>query len=111
MFEPSFVRPQSRARTGWTVLVSTGLQAVALAAAIVIPLLSPDLLPRLVADSIMVAPSGPPPGRAPLAEGVVRQRALSRRPAPSGFYEPSAVPQRVATIVEPPGEEPAGMMA
>ncbi len=108
MFEQSFVRPQSRARTGWTVMISTGLQAVGLTAAILVPLLSPDLLPRVVADSIMVAPPGPPPGRLPQTARAARTRALSARPTPDGLYEPTVVPERVATIVEPSNGEPAG---
>lgn len=104
MFEQSFVRPQSRARTGWTVLVSTSIQIVMLGAAILFPLLSPDLLPRLIADSILVAPPGPPPGRAPLPERTAQPRALARRAAPDGFYQPVAVPDRVAAVIDEPAE-------
>jgi protein TonB len=104
MFEQSFVRPQSRVRTGWTVLVSTTIQVVLLCAAILVPLLSPDLLPRLIADSILLAPPDPPPGRAPLPERAAQPRALARRAAPAGFHEPAAVPERVAQIIDEPVE-------
>lgn len=108
MFEQSFVRPQSRARTGWTVLVSTSIQVVMLGAAILVPLLSPDLLPRLIADSILLAPPGPPPGRAPLPERAAQPRALTaRRPAPDGFYQPATVPETVAQVIDEPAESGA----
>lgn len=107
MFEQSFVRPQSRARTGWTVMVSTGLQVVMIGAGIVVPLLSPDLLPQIVANAIYLAPPGPPPGRAPAPERAVRPRAEARRPAPAGLYEPAAVPREVAQIIDEPAGGPA----
>ncbi len=104
MFEQSFIRPQSRARTGWTVLVSTSIQIVMLGAAILAPLLSPDLLPRLIADSILLAPPSPPPGRAPLPGRAAQPRALARRSAPDGFYQPAAVPERVLQMIDEPAE-------
>lgn len=107
MFEQSFIGPQSRARTGWTVLLSSGLQVAIVAAAAVIPLLNPELLPRLVASGIFLAPPGPPPGRAPVPEGAARPRPRARRPAPAGFYEPSSVPRGLKQVIdEPAGDDP-----
>lgn len=104
MFEQSFVQPNSRVRTGWSLVTSFGLQAMLLTVALAIPLVNPELLPKVLESSILLAPPVAPPGPPP---DMPRALATSRAPAretPPGFYQPSTMPAKPAVLVDEPFE-------
>lgn len=109
MFEQSFVQPNSRVRTGWSLVTSFGLQALLLTVALAIPLVNPEILPKVLESSILLAPPAAPPGPPPDMPRVLA--AASRAPArevPSGFYEPAAIPAKPAILVDEPVETSVG---
>ncbi len=102
MFEQSFVQPNSRVRTGWSLVTSFGLQALMLTVALAIPLLNPQILPRVLESAILLVPPAPPPGPPPeLPRALAATRAPGRE-VPRGFYEPAAIPAKPAILVDDP---------
>jgi len=79
MFEQSFVDAKVKTNKSWTILISTAIQVGMVAAAIIIPLLNPELLPKTTLQSMLTAPPPPPPRR--------RRR---RRRAPWCIYKKSS---------------------
>lgn len=61
MFEQSFVEASAKTNKSWTVMVSFALQVCMIVAAIIIPLLNPELLPKTALSMMLVAPPPPPP--------------------------------------------------
>ena len=102
MFEQSFVQPNSRVRTGWSLMTSFGLQALLIGAGVVVPLLNPEVLPKALAQLTLTAPPGPPPGPPPetpraAAASRVRPQAVTR-----GLIEPVTMPARAVIIEDEP---------
>ncbi len=100
MFEQSFVQPNSRVRTGWSLMTSFGLQALLVTAGLVIPLMNPEVLPKALTQLTLTAPPGPPPGPPPetprvAAANRVRQTAVTR-----GLIEPATMPARAVIVVD-----------
>lgn len=93
----------NRSRRGWTTLLSFGLQAVAVALVVSLPLLYTEGVPKLHLISVG-APIGPPPGqRAPVA-----RRPLTSHPMdalrPNIFSAPPVIPSGISPD---PGPAPA----
>lgn len=109
MFEQSFVQPNSRVRTGWSLVTSFGLQALMLAVALAIPLVNPEILPRVLESSILLAPPAPPPGPPPdMPRALADASRAPVREIPPGFYEPAAIPRTPAILVDEPVETGVG---
>ena len=105
MFEQSFVQPNSRVRTGWSLMISFSLQATLILAAIVIPLLNPEILPKALAQITLLAPPGPPPGPPPEVQpAAAAPRRAEARPAPRPdvLTEPTTMPAKPAILVDEP---------
>jgi protein TonB len=102
MFEQTFVQGRSRARTGWTALASIGLQTTLVGAGLLVPLLNPELLPKVIGSGVLMAP---PPGPAPkpveLKAMAPRTKAPPRLLAGGRLFEPTQVRQ-VQIVVDPP---------
>jgi periplasmic protein TonB len=100
MFEMSLVEGRARTHRGWTVIVSFLLQVTLVVAALLIPLVRPDLLPvGLVARIQLMAPPGPPPAPPPPAAAPIAAVKRAVRQFVAGrLLEPSRVPQRAALI-------------
>lgn len=104
MFEQALAVEYARSNRAWTTLVGMAGQAAALAAAIILPITSPDTLPRpqtlvqLFMPHAPVAPAPPPP--AALAGGPrVNRPGLQFRGV---LTEPGKIPPRPVLIEEPP---------
>lgn len=102
MFEQSFVEGRARTRRGWSVLTSIILQTGAVAIALLIPLMKPELLPQVVT----VMPLSPPPPAPPQPPDVPKMERV-RPAAPSQVRGTTLVsyrniPDQAQTIIDPP---------
>lgn len=102
MFEQSFVdRPA--VRTGWSVLISFLLQTAGLVVAALVPLLNPELLPRLNGTaSLRLAP---PPGKPPAPPKPRAAPPSPTRQTPSQVFHgrlllPPRIPSKVEMVVD-----------
>ena len=102
MFEQSFVQPASRVRTGWSLMTSFGLQALLVTAALAIPLINPEMLPKAMTHIALTAPPGPPPGPPPEAPRAVASNRVQPRPVTRGLIEPVTMPARAVILVDEP---------
>lgn len=100
MFEMSLVEGRARTRRGWSVIASFLLQVTLVVAALLIPLLRPDLLPvGLVARIQLMAPPGPPPGPPPPAAAPLTAAKRAARQFVAGrLLEPRRIPERAVLI-------------
>ncbi len=83
-------------------MTSFGLQALLVTAALVIPLMNPEVLPKALTQLTLTAPPGPPPGPPPgtprvAATSRVRPQAVTR-----GLIEPATMPARTVVIEDEP---------
>lgn len=102
MFEQSFVQPASRVRTGWSLMTSFGLQALMVTAALAIPLVNPEILPKALIQISLVAPPGPPPGPPPEAPRAAASNRVQPRPVTRGLIEPATMPARPVAVIDEP---------
>ena len=107
MFEQSFVQPASRVRTGWSLMTSFGLQALIVTAALAIPLVNPEILPKALIQISLAAPPGPPPGPPPEAPRVAASNRAQPRPVTRGLIEPVTMPARPAAVIDVPDHDVA----
>lgn len=102
MFEHSFVDAGARTHRPWTVVVSTTLQMAALAAAFVVPMVHPDLLPRMAFATALLSP---PPALVPEPPVLARAVEVVKKYVPlfNGFtlIEPTSMPPKARFIDEP----------
>jgi len=108
MFEQSFVQPNSRVRTGWSLVTSFGLQAILVTVALAIPLINPEILPKVLEAGILLAPPTPPPGRPPEMPPALAASRAPVRNAPDGFYQPATMPAKPAILIDPPEQAGVG---
>ena len=106
MFEMSFVEGRARTRRAWTAAVSFLLQVALVLAALLIPLLRPELLPASLAGRVqLLAPPGPPPAPpAPAAASAGPVRRAARQSFAGRLVMPQRMPARAAVITDEPGE-------
>lgn len=102
MFEQSFVQPASRVRTGWSLMTSFGLQALMITAALAIPLVNPEMLPKALTQLALVAPPGPPPGPPPETPRVAAASRVQPREVTRGLIEPATMPAKPVIVVDEP---------
>ncbi|MFB3829311.1 MAG: energy transducer TonB [Bryobacteraceae bacterium] len=105
MFEQVMAAGLEHDRRAWTALAGMGCQLSLVAAAVIAPLVSPQVLPRTQFLEKIVAPR-PPAGRQPTAVRVVD---VQRAPRPTQIVRgqliaprPEAIPARPVLIDEPP---------
>ena len=105
MFNDALLEDRAGSRRPWTIAVSFLAQGLALALAILAPLLTATDLPTRQWVAHLLAPPAPPP--APLPPERARL-APSREPAPrfdeSTLVTPALIPDEIAAIVDPPAE-------
>ena len=99
MFEHSFVGASVKTNRGWPVVASLTIQFSLVGAALLVPLVNPEILPRAVWTALPLAappPPAPPPAAAPVVEQVMR----TVRSVMDGarMLLPRAIPPRVAMI-------------
>ncbi|MEO5937034.1 MAG: energy transducer TonB, partial [Terriglobales bacterium] len=63
MFEDSLIESTGRirTRTGWTTMMSFGIQALIIGVLVLIPLIYTEALPKASLTTFLVAPPPPPP--------------------------------------------------
>lgn len=106
MFEQSFVETRVRTNRGWTVVASFASQFVVVCVALLVPLLKPELLPRVFQSAVFL---GPPPAAVPRPPDVPRAAQPSKAPPPlmtaAGLRLTGRIPEKPASIVDPPDVE------
>src|ERR1700687_4033469 len=101
MFEQTFVDGTGRTNKPWTVVVSFLTQIVGITAAIIIPLLFTDALPKTQLTSFLVAPPPPPPPPPPPAAAAPKIVKVIPRQFDAGkLMQPKAIPKDIAMIKE-----------
>ena len=99
MFEQTFV--EGKTSKPWTVVVSFLVQMVGLVAAIIIPLLFTDALPKTQLTSFLVAPPPPPPPPPPPAAAAPKIVKVIPRQFDAGkLMQPKAIPKEITMIKE-----------
>jgi protein TonB len=111
MFEQTFIEGRAKTSRGWPVVVSFSLQVCGIAVALAVPLLNPELLPRMAMTVYLAAPSPPPPPPPPPPAGSVVRAARTPQRVFDGarLLEPQRIPQQVAMIVEAPESTTPGV--
>jgi len=100
MFENTLVDHRGTSRKSWSVVVSFLAQSLLVCVAILIPLLSTDVLPAQRWVSFLLEPPRPPAGPAPAPEVRRSPQPQPERIADSAFQAPSLIPEKVALITE-----------
>jgi len=99
MFEQTFV--EGKTSKPWTVVVSFLVQMVGITAAIIIPLLFTDALPKTQLTSFLVAPPPPPPPPPPPAAAAPKVVKVIPRQFDAGkLMQPKAIPKEITMIKE-----------
>jgi protein TonB len=99
MFEQTFV--EGKTQKPWTVVVSFLAQIVGITAAIIIPLLFTDALPKTQLTSFLVAPPPPPPPPPPPAAAAPKVVKVIPRQFDAGkLMQPKAIPKEITMIKE-----------
>src|SRR5215469_9372096 len=105
MFDEMIVsgKPGEMARTGkpWSVGVSVVLQAAALGALLLIPLIYTQTLPNAMLNTFLVAPPPPAPPPPP-AQTVVKQQVKTKTFAVSPAVAPTVIPKRIEVAKDEP---------
>ena len=115
MFEQTFVDGTVKTNKGWTVILSFGLQIIAVGVLVLIPLIYTDTLPKATLTSFLVAPPPPPPPPPP-PQPVAQVKVV--KVAPRQFdagrlMAPKSIPKEIAMIKEedlPPPSAAGGVV-
>jgi len=101
MFEQTFVDGVGKTHKPLTVVVSFLTQLVGITAAIIIPLLFTDALPKTQLTSFLVAPPPPPPPPPPPAASAPKIVKVIPRQFDAGkLMQPKAIPKEITMIKE-----------
>src|SRR3984893_11850382 len=101
MFEQTFVDGVGKTHKPWTVVVSFLVQLIGITAAIIIPLLFTDALPKTQLTSFLVAPPPPPPPPPPPAAAAPKIVKVIPRQFDAGkLMQPKAIPKEITMIKE-----------
>jgi len=114
MFEQSLMENNIKTRTSWTVMISFGLQILAICIALVIPLLNYYDIPVAELTTFLVAPPPPPPPPPPPAAVIKPKKVIPREFDAGQLTQPKKIPDKVAVIdesdVPPPSAGIAGVV-
>jgi periplasmic protein TonB len=108
MFEQSLVEVRALSARPWTMAVSLAGQGILIAAAILTPLMYPEVLQRA---AFWMPVTGPPQGYRPPAPSTVEPvRTASRHRVfdPHTIFQPAAVPARIAMVEDEPAPVTGG---
>src|SRR3989440_8978385 len=101
MFEQTFVDGVGKTHKPWTVVLSFLAQIVGITAAIIIPLIFTDSLPKTQLTSFLVAPPPPPPPPPPPAAAPVKVvKVIPRQFDANRLMAPKVIPKDIANIKE-----------
>jgi protein TonB len=111
MFEQSLMEVGKKKQKSWTLGVAVCLQTAMVGAGLMVPLVSPELLPDVVLTSLLMEPSPPPPAAAKAQEFRAAAAAQTRQVASGRVFEPARMPAVVRTFVDEPERAfaPAGV--
>ncbi len=100
MFEPSTLL--NHPRRWWAACMGFGLEALLVTGLVLVPLIWPQVIPR-VAYITAISTPGPPPAAPHRGDRVHPQHhATARMFRTAGFFAPAAVPTHAIAIVDPP---------
>lgn len=104
MFEQATLTAVPAASRLWTTCAGVTGQALIVGSMLLAPLISPAVLPQLQSYVTLTAPGPPPPPPPPPGEITVRPRSARTIPfqVTKGLVLPRFIPDRAATIEEPP---------
>jgi protein TonB len=110
MFEQSLEIEMERSHRGWTLLASLAGQTMAIGVAVLLPLIFPDSLSPVRLTGFLVEPPPPPPppfNAVRIVEAVI-ERAAQTQIFAGRLFEPAAVPDKPAMIIDeaPPASAP-----
>jgi protein TonB len=109
MFEQTFVQT-GKTNTTWTVVLSFGVQIVAIAVLVVIPLIYYEVLPMAQLTSLITAPPPPPPPPPPPAAAPPKVvKVIPRQMETDKLMVPKVIPKQVAHISEDEAPPSAGV--
>jgi periplasmic protein TonB len=109
MFEQTFVQT-GKTKTTWTVMVSFGVQIVAVAVLVVLPLIYYQVLPVATLTSLITAPPPPPPPPPPPAAAPPKVvKVIPRQMQTDKLLIPKVIPKEVKQINEDEAPPSAGM--
>ncbi|MDP2997809.1 MAG: energy transducer TonB [Bryobacterales bacterium] len=97
-----------RSHRAWTLLASLAGQTMAIGVAVLLPLIFPDSLSPVRLTGHLVEPSPPPPppfDAVRIVEAVI-ERAAQTQIFAGRLFEPAAIPERPATIIDEPAPAP-----
>lgn len=108
MFERTLLGPAAYERKPFAFVVSTFGQVGLILLMILVPLLSTDTIPSVFVQSMLQAPTVPPPASpAPPKNTVARTARQAQALEPREFVQPRTIPTEVAVVVEEPPPAPA----
>jgi protein TonB len=115
MFEQTFVDGVGKTNKGWTVILSFGMQIIAVTILVLIPLIYTDTLPKAQLTSFLVAPPPPPPPPPPPAATPPPKvvKVVPRQFDAGRLMAPKNIPKEIAMIREeelPPPSASAGVV-
>ena len=105
MFEQALAVEFGRSNRAWTTMVGMAGQALAVATAVLFPMVAPDTMPppqALVRLFLPTAPPPPPPAPSPGATRAPEVKRQQLQVRPDGFFAPRNMPSRAVIIDEPP---------
>jgi len=96
--------PSEMARThkSWSVGVSVIVQAAALGALLLIPLIYTQTLPKAMLSTFLVAPPPPAPPPPPPAQAIVKQQVKPKTFAVSPAVAPTVIPKKIEVAKDEP---------
>src|SRR5712691_7946280 len=101
MFDQTFVDGVGKTNKSWTVLLSFGMQIVAIIVLVIIPLIYTDVLPKAQLVSFLQAPAPPPPPPPPPPPTPVKVIKVAPRQFDAGrLMAPKEIPKNIAMIKE-----------
>jgi protein TonB len=107
MFEQSILANGKNGRRVWTTCAGVTGEALLVGLAAIVPMVFPQALPGLKSIAIAYLPTVPPPPPGPQEKPAVTHAEPRRSDVPRPFTAPPKIPDRVATILDPPEEKDA----
>jgi protein TonB len=98
LVESSVVRKKTN--KGWTIVVSTIIQAMVLIVLILIPLIYTQALPKAMLTTLLIAPPPPPPPPPPPTEAPKVIKPVARLIQQGKLMQPRAIPKQVEVFKE-----------
>jgi periplasmic protein TonB len=107
MFEDSLIESTGkiRTKTGYTTMMSFGIQAAIIGVLVLIPLIYTEALPKASLTTFLVAPPPPPPPPPPPAATPTVVKKIQTDIIDGALRTPTKIPDKIVKIVE--DESPA----